>query len=273
MGWLEAIVLGFFQGIAEFLPISSSGHLALLQQFFGITQGNLFYAEMLHFGTLLSILIVYFKDIKAIVLDFLKLIISIFKSKKIPTLNSNQKFAVLILIASIPTALIGLIFEDFIESMFSSVLPIGIAFIVTGFLLWFSEKKGNGNKSIENVTVKDSIFVGFMQGLAIFPGISRSGSTIVGALLRDFDRSLATEFSFILSIPAVLGSFLIGIKGAVENSSVTIELPIFIGVFISAITGIFAIKALIKMLENKKLHYFSFYLWIIGIIVIVSQFI
>ncbi|TJX67062.1 undecaprenyl-diphosphate phosphatase [Soehngenia saccharolytica] len=271
MSWLEAIILGLFQGIAEFLPISSSGHLALLQQLFGIKEGNLFFAEMLHFGTLVSIFIVYFKDIRLMVIEFIKLIFTIIKEKSIPILNQYQKFALLIIVASIPTAIIGLALEGFIENMFSSVLPIGIAFIITGFLLWFSERRGNGNKKIEDVTFKDSLFVGLMQGIAIFPGISRSGSTIVGALLRDFDRSVATEFSFILSIPAVLGSFILGMKDVLDGSAVTIELPIFIGVIISAIAGVFAIKALVKLLENKKLHYFSIYLWIIGIIVIISQ--
>jgi len=271
VSWLEAIILGLFQGIAEFLPISSSGHLALLQQFFNITEGNLFYAEMLHFGTLISIFIVYFKDIKLMIIEFLKLVLTIIKKRAIPDLNEYQKFALLILVASIPTAIIGLSLENVIESMFTTILPIGVAFIITGFLLWFSESRGKGSKKVDDVTIKDALFVGFMQGVAIFPGISRSGSTIVGALLRNFDRNLATEFSFLLSIPAVLGSFILGIRDVLKGSTVSIELPIIVGVIISAIAGVFAIKALVKILENKKLHYFSIYLWIIGIIVILSQ--
>lgn len=269
MSWFEAIVMGIFQGVAEFLPISSSGHLALLQYLFSIKEGNLFFTEMLHFGTLISIFIVYFKDIARIIYEFLDLIVSIIKGKKIRRLSKHQWFGLLIIIGSIPTAVIGLTFKDFFESLYTSIIPIGIAFIVTGFLLWIAEKKGSEGKDVKDVKLIDAILIGIFQGIAIFPGISRSGSTIVGGLFRGLKKPVATEYSFLLALPATFGAFVLGMKDVVEGGDALINGPLVLGVILSAITGVFAIKALIKMLNNNKLKYFSYYLWALGALTIV----
>ncbi|MEW8973461.1 MAG: undecaprenyl-diphosphate phosphatase [Tissierellaceae bacterium] len=272
MSLIEAIVLGVFQGIAEFLPISSSGHLVLLQNLFNITEGNLFFAEMLHFGTLISIIVVYFSDILNIVVDMLKLLGNLIRRKKITRLSDYQKLGLLIIVGSIPTAIIGLSLEDFFESLYTSILPIGIAFIVTGFLLWIAEKKTFQNKNIKNMTFLDSIFIGTFQGIAIVPGISRSGSTIVAGLFRGLDKSFATEYSFLLALPATFGAFLLGIRDVVKGGSgVSIDLPLIIGVALSTIVGIISIKLLMKLIKRNKLYYFSYYLWILGALTIVSQ--
>lgn len=269
MSWFEAIVMGIFQGVAEFLPISSSGHLALLQYLFSIKEGNLFFTEMLHFGTLISIFIVYFKDIARIIYEFLDLIVSIIKGKKIRRLSKHQWFGLLIIIGSIPTAVIGLTFKDFFESLYTSIIPIGIAFIVTGFLLWIAEKKGSEGKDVKDVKLIDAILIGIFQGIAIFPGISRSGATIVGGLFRGLKKPVATEYSFLLALPATFGAFVLGMKDVVEGGDALINGPLVLGVILSAITGVFAIKALIKMLNNNKLKYFSYYLWALGALTIV----
>lgn len=272
MSIIQALILGIFQGVAEFLPISSSGHLALLQHLFDIKEGNLFFTEMLHFGTLISIFIVYFKDIMRIIYEIIILIGNILKGRR-KKLTVHQKLGLFVLIGSIPTAIIGLTFEDFFESLYTSILPIGIAFIVTGFLLFIAEKNTYQNKGIKEMTIKDSLIVGTFQGVAIIPGISRSGSTIVASLFRGLNKSLATEYSFLLALPATFGAFLLGIIDVLKNdsSSVMINTPLIIGVAISAIVGVFSIKILIKLLKNNKLHYFSYYLWIIGVITIISQ--
>lgn len=264
--------MGIFQGIAEFLPISSSGHLVLLQNLFGIEEGNLFFAEMLHFGTLVSIIVVYFNDIKKMVIEFFKLIGYILKGKKVGKINKYQKLAFLIILGSVPTAIIGLAFQDFFESLFASVLPIGIAFIITGLLLWIAEKKAFQNKGISKMTFLDSLIIGTAQGIAIIPGISRSGSTIVAGLLRGLSKPLATEYSFLLALPATFGAGLIGIIKLIKSDAVIlINLPLIIGVITSAVVGVFSIKILVKILNKNKLHYFSYYLWLLGIITIVSQ--
>ncbi len=272
MTLIQAIILGIFQGIAEFLPISSSGHLVLLQHFFNIKEGNLFFTEMLHFGTLISIIIVYFNDVVKIIVEFFKLIGSIIKNKKVKPLNIYQKLGLLIIVGSIPTAIIGLLFEDFFEKLYSSVLPIGIAFLITGVLLWIAENKAYENKDIKNMTFLDSIIIGTFQGVAIIPGISRSGSTIVAALMRGLNRSLATEYSFLLALPATFGAGLLGIVKVIKSGSeVSFTMPLLIGMLLSTIVGIFSIKILVKVLKKNKLHYFSYYLWIVGLLTILSK--
>lgn len=272
MNWIEAIVLGIFQGVAEFLPISSSGHLALLQHLFGITEGNLFFTEMLHFGTLISIVIVYIEDVKRIIIEFLRLLGNLLTGKKNGDLTDHQRLGLLIIAGSVPTAIIGITFEDFFESLYTSLIPIGIALLVTGCLLWFAEKKGSENKDIQRMTLIDSLIIGIFQGMAIIPGISRSGSTIVAGLLRGLKKPLTTEFSFLLALPATFGAFLLGIiKVAKGGDGVIINLPLILGVSLSTVVGIISIKALIKILNKNKLHYFSFYLWIVGAFTIISQ--
>ncbi len=273
MSILQAVILGIFQGIAEFLPISSSGHLVLLQSLFKIQEGNLFFTEMLHLGTLISIFIVYFNDIVKIIKEFFVLIYDLFKLKRLRVNNEYKKLGLMIIIGSIPTGIIGVLFSDFFEGLYNSVTLVGLALIVTGILLWIAEKLPTRNKKVIDMKISDALFVGLFQGIAITPGISRSGSTIVGGLFRGFNKKLATKFSFLLALPATFGAALLGLKDALsESAAVTIDFPLILGIAISAITGIIAIKFLIKVLEKGKLHYFSYYLWIIGAIIIIRQF-
>ena len=275
MTLVQAVILGIFQGIAEFLPISSSGHLVILQHFFGIREGNLFFTEMLHFGTLISIVIVYFNDIIKIVVEFIKMVKNCIVNRKLKIRNDYQKLGILIIVSSIPTAVIGLAFEDFFEKLYSSsILPIGIAFIVTGILLWIANNKSYENKRVRNMSFLDGLIIGTFQGVAIIPGISRSGSTIVAGLFRGLNRSLATEFSFLLALPATFGAGILGIREVIKtDSQVAFTMPLVVGVLLSTIVGVFAIKILIKMLKKDKLHYFSYYLWLVGLITIVFSFI
>lgn len=274
MSLLESIILGIFQGIAEFLPISSSGHLVLLQNIFNIQEGGLFFTVMLHFGTLIAIFIVYFKDILKIIIAFFQMIGDIFKGKKVELNNESKVLAVMVIVGSIPTGLIGILFEDFFEGLYESLLAVGIALIITGILLMVSEKSNSGRKTAKDITILDALLIGTFQGLAIIPGVSRSGSTIVGGLFRGLDKKLATKFSFIMAIPAIFGASLIQlIKVLTETGAVGITLPLIIGVALSTIIGIFAIKILVKMLERGKLHYFSYYLWVVGGVIILLQFI
>lgn len=275
MTWMQAIILGIVQGITEFLPISSSGHLVVLQHFFGIKEGNLFFTEMLHFGTLISILIVYFNDIINIIGEFFKLIHKSIKNKKIRIENAYQKLGLFIIVGSIPTAIIGIAFEDFFKTLYAaSLLPIGISFMITGFLLWISSKKSKERKNVGRMSFFDSIIIGLCQGIAIVPGISRSGTTIVAGLLRGLNRNLATEFSFLLAAPAIFGAGLLGIIDVVKvGEELAFSLPLLLGVIISALVGIIAIKFLISALKKNKLHYFSYYLWGLGLITIITHFV
>ena len=271
MTFFEAIILGFVQGLAEFLPISSSGHLAVLQYIFGIRGGDvLLFAVLLHFGTLLSIFAVYYRDIWMLFKELIAVFKDVFTGKGLqPNKNAYRKLGLMIIITSIPTAFFGLQFKDVFGAMYNSLLVIGIGFIITGTLLFVAEKIGKGIKGTNEMTFRDAFIIGLFQSVAITPGISRSGSTIVGGLLTGATRELAVRFAFLISIPSVLGALVIEAPDAFSNGlNQASWLPVATGVIIAAVTGFVAIKTMIKVVSNKKLHYFSYYTWILGAVVI-----
>lgn len=273
MTFIKAIILGIVQGLTEFLPVSSSGHLALLQNLMEVNEGSiLFFTAMLHFGTLISIFIVYFKDIAILVKEFLMVILELITGKGL-NINKNvhRKFGLLIITACIPTAILGIAFSDFFESLYTSIASIGIGLMITGTLLWLSERIGRGNKIIKTMKYRDALFIGLCQGAAIAPGISRSGSTIVGSLFTGLNKETTVKFSFLISLPAVLGAGTIESVKALEQGMNGITYSVLIaGVLTAAISGYAAIKAMIRLVTNKKLHYFSYYTWTLGIIIILS---
>ena len=243
MTYFEATVLGLVQGLAEFLPISSSGHLALLQNWFGIDETKvLLFTVLLHVGTLISVFIMYWKD----------------------------KLGVMIIVTTIPTAIIGFLFNDFFDSLYTSVIPIGVGLIITGFLLVFAEKKGESDRGIKQMNLKNAIFIGTVQGIAICPGISRSGSTLFGSLICNLDRKFAVKFVFLISIPSILGSAILEAPAAIEAGVSLSQLgPVLWGMAVAAAAGIFAIKSMIKIVSDKKLSWFSYYVWILGLVVVI----
>jgi undecaprenyl-diphosphatase len=272
MTFFEAIILGLVQGLAEFLPISSSGHLAVLQYIFGIKGDDvLLFAVLLHFGTLLSIFAVYFRDIWMLIKELGAVFQDLFAGKGLqPNKNDYRKLGLLIIMASIPTAFFGLLFRDAFSAMYGSLLIIGIGFILTGTLLFLAERIGKGLKGTREMTFLDGFLIGLFQSIAIAPGISRSGATIVGGLFTGLTRELAVRFAFLISIPSVLGALLIEAPDAFASGmSQTSLMPIIVGVVIAAVTGFVAIKTMIRVVSNKRLHYFSYYTWILGSAVII----
>lgn len=268
MGYIEAIVLGLVQGLSEFLPISSSGHLALLQSLFEINEDKvIFFAVLLHIGTLVSIFVVYHKDIYALIKELFLLFKDIFTGKELRIEERPiRKLGIMIIVSSIPTAIMGLLFSDYIDKIFGSLTVIAICWIITGFILLFSEKLKNNKKEIEGMKYRNAIFIGICQGLAIMPGISRSGSTIVGSLVTGLKREFAVEFAFLISIPAILGSAILefpkAIKAGIEPSTIG---PMIVGFLVAAISGYFAITTMIKIVSKHNMRYFSYYVWIIGL--------
>lgn len=265
MGFIEAAFLGLLQGIAEFLPISSSGHLVIAQNFLGINEPGILLDVFLHFGTLLSIVVVFRKEILEILKSFYGFIIR-------RKLNDDERFAgrlgLLIIIGTIPAVIVGFFFKDSFEKLFENTQFVGIALIFTAMLLFFGNRlilqirKLNGGKRTQDITIIDSILIGAWQAFAILPGISRSGSTIVGALTRKIEPESAARFSLLLSLPAVIGANLIEAKDITTNSINFI--PILFGAFIAFIAGIFAIKLLIKLTINRKLNFFAWYCLTVG---------
>lgn len=271
MSYFEAIILGLVQGLAEFLPISSSGHLALLQQAFGIHEDKvLLFAVLLHVGTLISVFIVYWKDIWELIVELCLTIKDLCTGKGLRLAERPiRKLGVMIIVATIPTAIIGLVFSDFFDSLYNSVIPIGVGLIITGFLLIFAEKKGEGNRGIQQMNFRNAIFVGLVQGVAICPGISRSGSTLFGSLICNLDRKFAVKFVFLISIPSILGSAVLEAPAALEAGVTAAEVgPVLVGMLVAAVSGLVAIKTMIKIVSDKKLSYFSYYVWALGLFVV-----
>ncbi|MGM0438257.1 MAG: undecaprenyl-diphosphatase UppP [Bacillota bacterium] len=252
MDFLNVVILGIVQGVTEFLPISSSGHLVIFQHFMEVKEGltlNVF----LHFGTLLAVVLVFWEDIWAMI-----------------TLKKKyRKLTYYVIIGSIPAGVIGILFEDLFERLFSTVTVVGFALLVTGTLLWISDRLEIKERKMEDMEISDSIVVGFAQAFAIIPGISRSGSTIVGGLFKGLNRQLAAKYSFLLSVPVIGGATLLKVKDlfTIGMGNITV-LELLIGTFSAAIAGYFSIKLLLKLINQEKLSIFAYYCWILGLAII-----
>ena len=273
---IEAVFFGIIQGLAEFLPISSSGHLAFFHNVLGRGVDAMSFDILLHLGTLVAVCIVYYKDIWELIVAFFTLMGKFFKEKfnfKKIQLNANEKFFVMLFVALIPLV-IGALIEDAVEIVGTYTWAIGILWIFNGFLLFFSDRiaakrrASAKEKTEESKTVFNALKVGLCQLLAIFPGISRSGMTITGGLLCGFDREYAVKFSFILSIPAILGANILSIKDfeAIESSQI---LPYVCGMLAAAVSGFLAIKLLNYISKKKNFRIFSVYCVIIGIAAVI----
>ena len=248
---IEVVILSVIQGLTEWLPISSSGHLVIFQQVFGI-KVPLLLDVMLHFGTLIVILIVFQKEILKIIKA---LIHREFKSEE-------GKLGIFLIFGSIPIAIIGLIFFDIIESFFSNLFVVGIALVLSGCIIFFSEKR-LGTKKIKFL---DSFLIGLAQTIALIPGISRSGVTISVGLLRRINRQKAFNYSFLLAIPAILGATIFESKELILGTIDPILL--ILGIIISTIIGYGSLKLLNKIIIMEKFHLFAYYCWLFGTIVI-----
>ncbi|RKD24044.1 undecaprenyl-diphosphatase [Ammoniphilus oxalaticus] len=252
---MKSLILGIIQGFTEFLPISSTGHLVLGRKYLGLTEAGLFLDTMLHFGTLIAVLAVFWDDVIALI--------------KRPF----SRLGLLIIVGTIPTAIIGLAFEDFFEEISKTGSTIGVEFLVTGIILWYADLwKRKGNKGIEQITFKDALFIGTLQGAAILPAISRSGLTIAGSLFRGIDKQVAARFSFLLSLPAILGACALQGRKVMSVQAELVGLPaLLIGTFAAAICGYIAVKWMLKILNKGSLKIFAVYVFILGGIVLGLQ--
>ena len=271
MTYLQAIILGLAQGLSEFLPISSSGHLALLQYFFGVDAEQVLpFAVLLHLGTLISVFIVYWNDIVELVKELGAVIKDIFTGKGLRVnANPTRRLGFMIIVATIPTAIIGLVFNDLFASLYLSLIAIGTGLVIPGAILLIAEKMGKNNKGVKEMKFRHALFVGLMQGVAICPGISRSGSTLFGGLVSGLNREFAVKFAFLISIPSILGSVIVEAPDAFKAGMSIAQIgPVIAGVVVAALSGLFAIKAMIKLVSNKKLTGFTIYVWALAIFVI-----
>lgn len=268
MSYIEAIILGIVQGLTEFLPVSSSGHLLMLQHFFGINADSvLIFTLLLHVGTLISVFFCYWSDIWELIKELFLTIADLVRGKGL-RLNERpvRKLGVMIIIASIPTAIIGVLFKDIFEGFYETLLPTGIGLIITGIFLWIAEiKRDKHAVGIEGMKARDAIAIGVMQGIAICPGISRSGSTLFGGLSTGLKRDFAVKFAFLISIPSILGSLIFEGGSDAMASAVDISMgPVIAGCIAAALSGVLAIRTMIAVVRKLSLRYFSFYVWIVG---------
>lgn len=269
----KAILLGIIQGLTEFLPVSSSGHLTVAQHLLNVPEERiLFFTVILHIGTLFSVFFVYSDDLINLIKEFFLVIFEVLTGKGLKLNNEYRKLGLLIILATIPTGLMGILFKDIFSSFYRSQLIIGISLIITGTLLWLAERMHSGKKDLRQMRWYDALFVGIFQGFAITPGISRSGSTIVGSLFRGFNKRLATRFSFLISIPSILGATILETREALTVGLGEFTFPILIvGILASFLSGVFAIRTLINFINKEKLYYFSFYTWTVGAIVVIMS--
>ena len=249
--------LGLIQGLAEWLPISSTGHLKITEHYLGLTTTPLFNL-ILHLGTLIVVVFYFRTEVKNILSALAHVD---FKSE-------YGKMVPLIIAATIPTAIIGLLYVKYLEDILGQLLIIGITFIIGATLVYTSKL---GKENTENITYPIAVIMGIAQGLAIFPGLSRSGATISIALLVGLKREKAFKFSFLLSIPAVLGDTLVEAykdRGQIATSGIG-STELLVGVAIAMVVGYIAIKLVSKIVATKKFHYFAFYTWLLGAALII----
>jgi len=266
MGPLQSVILGIIQGLTEFLPVSSSGHLVLLQNLFGIMKPELFFDISLHLGTLIAIFIVFHQEIRRIVQTLLQLPTLIKSSGNLKSLfadNEEIRIFALIIIGSLPTAIWGILLHKIFEQIFGSVWIVGVMLLITGTLLWFTKQISVEGSPLKKVTIRDALMIGFIQGIAIMPGISRSGSTIAIAIFLGINREIASRYSFLLSIPAILGAMIISLDSTIIQTDISMKV-ILIGIFTAGIVGYISLKTLLHVVKKGNLYYFSPYCWLIG---------
>lgn len=272
MGVLDALLQGIIQGITEFLPISSSGHLSLYQYFFGAEgEASLFFSLMLHLGTLAAVIAAFYEDLWRMILELGRMVQDIFRGQfSFKTENPDRKMIFMLILATIPMVLIvpirgfvGGIAED------RDIIVEGVFFLLTSLLLFAGCKMRPGRAGIRRMKPKHALIIGVVQDFAVFPGLSRSGSTISAGMILGFDRSFMFKFSFLMGIPTILGGAVFEIGDAVKEGVKVEFLPLFLGMLSAAVFGYLSIILVRKLLLSDKFIIFAWYTLVLGILVII----
>ena len=272
MDIIQGIIIGIVQGLTEFLPVSSSAHLVFIQKILGV-QSSLAFDTFLHLGTLIAVMWFFRYDIYKMILSWLSSIRDILRGRFREGFYSDpyKRLAWYVILATIPVGIVGVLFEDSVDSLFAGALYVPAFFLfVTGTILYLSQRMTSGEINYNTITKKEALFMGLGQACAILPGLSRSGTTIAAGLTIGLNKEFAAKFSFILSIPAILGAFLLQAKdiGSAMDANF---LPVFLGFIASIIAGYAAIKWMLDLIQNKSLDIFAYYCWVIGILVFMGS--
>ncbi len=255
MNWWQGLVLGIVQGLTEFLPVSSSGHLVVAQALIGFDSPGVAVEVLLHVATLLAVVIVYRRRL-------ITLLVGLAKAER-----PAVQYTALIVIATIPAGIVGITLESTVETAFGSLRLVGVSFLLTGFILW-STRFLRTKSADQSVGWMAAIVVGFAQAVAVFPGISRSGATIVSAMWFRVSGVQAAEFSFLMAIPAIGGAALLQVADARSLTSMGGILPLGVSFLAALVSGVFAIKLLVYLLRKQEFHQFAGYCWLLGLVVI-----
>lgn len=272
MDILQGIIIGIVQGLTEFLPVSSSAHLVFVQNLLGV-ESSLAFDTFLHLGSLIAVLWFFRYDIYKMLKSWWLSIGDILQGRFREGFYDDpyKRLAWYVIMATIPVGIVGLLFEDSVDALFSGALYVPAFFLfVTGTILYLSQRMPSGNINYNNITKKEALFMGLGQACAILPGLSRSGTTIAAGLTIGLDKEFAAKFSFILSIPAILGAFLLQAKD-IGSAMDTNFLPVILGFIASIIAGYMAIKWMLDLVQNRNLDIFSYYCWLMGLIVFIGS--
>lgn len=263
---LKYLFLGLIQGITEPIPVSSSGHLVLFEHFFGMEISGLSFEVLVNFASLLAVLFIYRSDLIQLTKNSVSYVVV---SEKTQSMKKDFYFVLYLIIGTVPAGIIGVLFQDQIAAVFKGVRVIGITLIITGIALWLIRNL-KGSKSDGELTLKDSIIIGLSQAVALIPGISRSGATIVSAMALGTKRDTALKFSFFLYIPVSLGGMILSISDLVHDPRIgELFLPYTLAFIASLIASYFSLKWFINIMKKGKLGYFSIYCFIVGIAVVI----
>ncbi len=268
MTTVQAIILGIVQGLTEFLPVSSSGHLVLFSQLFNVQESSLVFEVMVHVGTLLAVLVVFRAEVWSLIAAFFKLLHKPGDAKRLVNDDPGCRLLLAIVLGTIPAVVVALVLKEQIEQLFSNSLFVGFMLILTGTILYVTERHEVTTKEMSKMSVKDAIIIGCGQAVAIIPGISRSGTTIAVGLFRGLDRESAARFSFLLAIPTILGALVLSLKNLFSGTGAMGTGVLAAGFVAAALTGYVAIQFLLDMIKKGKLIWFSYYTWAIGALVI-----
>lgn len=274
MTYLTAAFLGLVQGVAEFLPISSSGHLSIFQNFLGLTNveegGHVFFDLLLHLATLIAVCVFYRKDIVDIITQGITYVKNV--GHPVPGVKKRYpavRLLVMMFFATLPLFLI-LPFKSKIEGLYNNTMFIGFALLFCGTILYISDRLPRGNKNEKTMKVKDALIIGVFQALATVPGISRSGTTITTGIATGLDRQFAVKFSFLISIPAILGANILSIADAIEAGIDGSLIPMYlVGMLVAMVSGYFCLVLLRYISSKGRFGGFSFYCWIVGVATII----
>jgi len=271
MSIFTAVLLGFIQGVAEFLPISSSGHLSIFQNLFGMADyehNHMLFDVLLHLGTLAAVCIVYRKDIGEMFSALVNFIKGGTKTLQDERHGPNSRFILMLVAATAPLLLV-LLFNDAIESLYSNTFYIGIILIFTGVILYAADRLDPGVKNARTMRLRDAVIIGISQVVATLPGLSRSGTTISVGMATGLDRSFAVKFSFIMSIPAILAANLLTLFKALKTTVDLSLLPVYlVGVVVAGVVGFFAIRIIERVVQKGKFGCFAYYCWAVGLLTV-----